>query len=106
MGSKNNQYPNSGFLVIDWITGDDEWEEVGALDYWQASAIVEALKKHKAELYGQLTYYKAKEEKGKKVQDDGIYVLEQKYKSAEETSELMFNVVKKMRGYYKDNESN
>ena len=49
----------SGFLVIDWITGEDEWEEVGAIDYWQASAIVDALKTHKAELYGQLTYYKA-----------------------------------------------
>ena len=101
MGSKKNQYPNSGFLVIDWITGDDEWEEVGALDYWQASAIVDSLKTYKAELYGQLSYYKAKKDK----ESDGLYVLEQRYKAAEETSELMFNVVRKMRGYYKDNET-
>jgi hypothetical protein len=53
-------------------------------------------------LYGQLSYYKAKKDK----ETDGLYVLEQRYKAAEETSELMFNVVKKMRGYYKDNESN
>jgi hypothetical protein len=92
----------SGFLVIDWITGDDKWEEVGALDYWQASAIVDALKTYKAELYGQLTYYKAKKDN----EADGLYVLEQRYKAAEETSELMFNVVKKMRGYYKENETN
>ena len=98
----NDKFPNkSGFLVIDWITGEDEWEEVGAIDYWQASAIVEALKKHKAELYGQLTYYKAKVEKGKKAEDDGIYVLEKRYKSAEEMSELMFNIVRKMRGITK-----
>ena len=105
MDSKD-RFPNrSGFLVIDWITGEDEWEEIGAIDYWQASAVVDALKKHKAELYGQLTYYKAKVEKGKKSEDDGIYVLEQRYKSAEEMSELMFNVVRKMREYYKQNET-
>tara|TARA_B110000014_G_scaffold158894_1_gene111793 strand:+ start:37 stop:330 length:294 start_codon:yes stop_codon:yes gene_type:complete len=92
----------SGFLVIDWITDKDEWEEVGALDYWHGSAIVEALKTYKAELYGQLTYYKAK----KKSEDaDGLYVLEQRYKAAEEASELMFNAVKKMREYYKQNET-
>ena len=105
MDSKD-RFPNrSGFIVMDWITGEDEWEEIGAIDYWQASAVVDALKKHKAELYGQLTYYKAKIEKGKKSEDDGIYVLEQRHKSAEEMSELMFNVVRKMREYYKENET-
>ena len=105
MDSKD-RFPNrSGFIVMDWITNEDEWEEIGAIDYWQASAIVDALKKHKAELYGQLTYYKAKVEKGKKSEDDGIYVLEQRHKSAEEMSELMFRVVRKMREYYKQNET-
>ena len=89
----------SSFLVINWITEDGEREEVAVLDYWQACSIVEAMKPHKAELLGQLNHYKEKQDG----EEAGIYILEQRYKSAEETSDLMFSATKKMREHYQNN---
>ena len=57
----------SGSLCVDWVwgDGDDEFEPIGALDYWQTYAVVEALKPYMRECRSKLSYYKAKCEKNR-----------------------------------------
>ena len=57
----------SGSLCVDWVWGDedDEFEPIGALDYWQTYAVVEALKPYMRECRSKLSYYKAKGEKNR-----------------------------------------
>ena len=88
----------SGSLCVDWIfgTNDDEFEPIGALDYWQTYAVVEALKPYLAESASKLAYYKAKGEKNK-----GTEVLEDARDSAASSLDLFSIALNRMRTAYK-----
>lgn len=88
----------SGSLCVDWVFGtdEDEFEPIGALDYWQTHAIVEALKPYLAESANKLAYYKAKGE-----QNRGTEVLEDARDSAASSLDLFNIALNRMRTAYK-----
>jgi|TARA_B110001454_G_scaffold40792_1_gene40112 hypothetical protein len=88
----------SGSLCVDWIfgTNEDDFEPIGALDYWQTYAVVEALKPYLAESASKLAYYKAKGEKNK-----GTDVLEDARDSAAFSLDLFSIALNRMRTAYK-----
>lgn len=88
----------SGTLCVDWVFGtdEDEFEPIGALDYWQTHAVVEALKPYVAESANKLAYYKAKGEKNR-----GTEVLEDARDSAAFSLDLFTIALNRMRTAYK-----
>ena len=88
----------SGSLCVDWVfgTNDDEFEPIGALDYWQTHAVVEALKPYVAESANKVAYYKAKGEKNR-----GTEALEDARDSAAFSLDLFSIALNRMRTAYK-----
>ena len=88
----------SGSLCVDWVWGDkdDEFEPIGALDYWQTHAVVEALKPYVAESANKIAYYKARGEANR-----GTEVLEDARDSAAFSLDLFIIALNRMRTAYK-----
>ncbi len=89
----------NGHLCIDWIwdnSSEDGWEPVGALNYWQTYAIVEALKPYATRCKAKADYYKAKGE-----QNRGTDVLSEAYECATHALTLFTSALDDMKDRYK-----
>ena len=88
----------SGYLCIDWVwgDGDDEFEPIGALNYWETHAVIEALKPHMRLTKNKVKYYKAKGEDNK-----GTQVLEDASKCATTALDVFTMALDRMRDRYK-----
>jgi len=88
----------SGSLCVDWVwgQGDDDFEPIGALDYWQTHAVIEALKPYAQDCRAKATYYKAKGEVNR-----GTEVLEEAHKSASFALDMFESALSRMRTAYK-----
>ena len=88
----------NGSLCVDWVWGneEDEFEPIGALDYWQTHAVVEALKPYVAESANKIAYYKARGETNR-----GTEVLEDARDSAAFSLDLFIIALNRMRTAYK-----
>jgi len=92
----------NGNLCIDWVwdgTSDDGWEPVGALNYWQTYAIVEALKPYAIKCKAKANYYKAKGE-----QNRGTDVLLDAAQCAAYALTLFTSALDDMKDRYKQEE--
>jgi len=93
--------PN-GHLCIDWVwdnRSEDGWEAIGALNYWQTYAIVEALKPYTTKCKSKLDYYEAKGEHNR-----GTEVLSEASVCADYALALFAGVLDDMRDRYKNTE--
>ena len=88
----------NGSLCVDWVwgDGDDEFEPIGALDYWQTHAVVEALKPYMKECRSKVSYYKAKGE-----QNRGTDVLLDAAECATHALTLITSALDDMKDRYK-----
>ena len=94
----------NGFLCIDWVwdnSTDDGFEPVGALNYWQTHAIVEALKPYATRCKSKLQYYIAKGE-----QNRGTEVLNDAADCADYALNIFTESLSLMRDRYKETETN
>ena len=92
----------NGRLCIDWIwdnDSEDGWEPVGALNYWQTYAVVEALRPYVSRCKSKLDYYEAKGEKNR-----GTDVLSDAAECADHALSLFTSVLDGMRDRYKQTE--
>jgi hypothetical protein len=89
----------NGNLCIDWVwdgTSEDGWEAVGALNYWQTYAIVEALKPYSTRCKAKLDYYMAKGQ-----QNRGTDTLLDAHACASHALELFTSALENMKDRYK-----
>ena len=89
----------NGNLCIDWVwdgASEDGWEAVGALNYWQTYAIVEALKPYSTRCKAKLDYYMAKGQ-----QNRGTDTLSDASECASHALELFTSALENMKDRYK-----
>tara|TARA_Y100001949_G_scaffold5023_1_gene3865 strand:- start:3105 stop:3419 length:315 start_codon:yes stop_codon:yes gene_type:complete len=92
---------SSGMLCCDWVYGEGEndYLEVGALDYWDIYATVKALKPYTLDCKTKMQYHKAKGDTGK-----GFDVVKDAYDSALTAHTFFEGILQKMISRYKKEE--
>ena len=89
----------NGNLCIDWVwdgTSEEGWEAVGALNYWQTYAIVEALKPYATRCKAKLDYYTIRGQANR-----GTDVLNDASECASHALELFTSALENMKDRYK-----
>lgn len=94
---------SSGYVSIEWVFGDDEedWEPVGTLEYWEVSAIKDAVKALSTDRKVAADYWKRKDPDNR-----GTEVAIEAAKSADAAFRMFERVLKKMRDKNKENDGN
>lgn len=89
---------DSGQVLIDWVFGEGEndYEAIGALGYWEVHAVAEALKPYLSTRRNKLDYFKARGENNR-----GTEVLENSVASTERAHAAFNEALNLMRDHYK-----
>jgi len=94
---------SSGYVAMEWVHGEGEndWEPVACLEYWEVFAVAEALVPYIKEKKSHASYWTKRDPDSR-----GTEVLENAVKSAELASAAFENALNKMRDRYKGSDGN
>jgi|APSaa5957512535_1039671.scaffolds.fasta_scaffold04032_19 hypothetical protein len=94
---------SSGYLAMEWVHGDGEedWDPIACLEYWEVFAVAEALVPHIEEKKSHVLYWTKRDPDSR-----GTEVLRNAVESAESALVAFENVLLKMRKRYKENDGN
>lgn len=94
---------SSGYVSIEWIYGDedDEWEPVATLEYWEISAIKDALRSLSLDRKMTADYWKRRDPDNR-----GTEVAVEAAESASNALRIFERVLKKMRDKRKESDGN
>ncbi len=94
---------SSGFVAMEWVydEGENDWEPVACLEYWEVFAVAEALIPYIKEKKSHASYWKKRDPDSR-----GTEVLINAVTSAESAAAAFETALNKMRDKFKGSDGN